>query len=72
MAYTAEHVANCLLDDSDIEAETDSEIEEDPDFPLPTIDSDDEEEVPLPTASPRRGAALYTKENAYNTCRHDI
>ena len=40
---------------SDIEAESDSDIEEDPDFPLPTLSSDDEEDGP---ASPSRGPLI--------------
>ena len=40
--YTAEEVAD-LVDDDEIDDESD--IEEDPAFPLPTLDSDDETEV---------------------------
>ena len=60
--YTAEEVAD-LVDDSEIDDESESDIEEDPAFPLPTLDSDDETAValtpPLPSLSPsppRRGA----------------
>ena len=52
--YTVEEVANRLVFDSDIEAESDSDIEEYPDFPLPTLSSDDEEDGP---ASPSTGPA---------------
>ena len=49
-----------LIDDSDIEAEpeteideSDSEVEEDPSFPLPRSSSEDEEDqVPPPTLLP--------------------
>ena len=59
--YTAEQVASTLVDDSDFEAESDSDIEEDPDFPLPTLNSDDEEEDALSmTTSPTRGSSVLT------------
>ena len=47
--YTAEEVAD-LVDDDEIDDESD--IEEDPAFPLPTLDSDDETEVALTPSSP--------------------
>ena len=47
-AYTVDEVMD-LLDRSEIDAETDSEIEEDPDFPLPSIESDDDDPVSSPT-----------------------
>ena len=58
--YTAEEVAD-LVDDSEIDDESESDIEEDPAFPLPTLDSDDEVALTPPLASlspspPRRGA----------------
>ena len=56
--YTAMEVANSLIDDSDIEAESESDIEEDPDFPLPSLCSDDEDGSP--TASPTRGTDMYS------------
>ena len=55
--YTAQDVAN-LVDDSDFDAESDSDVEEDPDFLLPTIDSDDEVEVPLDTPSTSRSTPI--------------
>ena len=59
--YTVQEVAN-LIDDSDIETEpeteideSDSEVEEDPSFPLPRSSSEDEEDqVSLPTLLPSR------------------
>ena len=50
-AYTAEDVVNNLLYDSDIDAESVCEIDEDSDFLLPTLSSDDGG-TPAPTASP--------------------
>ena len=43
-AYTIHEVMD-LLDGSKIDTESDSEIEEDPDFPLPSIESDDNDPV---------------------------
>ena len=66
--YTAEEVAG-LVDDSDIDDESESDIEEDPAFPLPTLDSDDDAAVALsppisPATSlspspPRRSTCVY-------------
>ena len=57
--YTAEEVAD-LVDDSEIDDASESDIEEDPAFPLPTLDSDEVALTPpLPSLSPsppRRGA----------------
>ena len=53
--YTAQGVAN-LVNDSDFDAESDSDVE-DPDFPLPTIDSDDKE-VLLDTPSTSRSTPI--------------
>ena len=39
--YTTEQVAE-MFDNSDIDAESESEVEEDPAFPLPAVESDDE------------------------------
>ena len=70
--YTAEEVAD-LVDDSEIDDESESDIEEDPAFPLPTLDSDDETAValtpPLPSLSPsppRRGAGTCMYIQSYN------
>ena len=40
MNKIAEQVTSTLVGDNDIKAESDSDIEEDPDFPLPTLNSD--------------------------------
>lgn len=53
--YTAEEVAD-LVDDSDIDHESESDIEEDPAFPLPTLDSDDDAAV---AATPATSPATY-------------
>ena len=53
--YTAEEVAD-LVDDSDIDHESESDIEEDPAFPLPTLDSDDDAAV---AATPPTSPATY-------------
>ena len=67
--YTAEEVAD-LVDDSNMDDESESDIEEDPAFPLPTLDSDDDAAVaatpPTPPATylsprpPQRGAGGLT------------
>ena len=72
--YTAEEVTT-LVDDSDFEPESDSDVEEDPDFPLPTAESDDDTAAPFqsPLTSPatstsfsRRGIYhLYSKDNNF-------
>ena len=54
---TARYTAQDLVDDSDFDAESDSDVE-DPDFLLPTIDSDDEVEVPLDTPSTSRSTPI--------------
>ena len=40
MNKIAEQVASTLVGDNDIKAESDCDIEEEPDFPLPTLNSD--------------------------------
>ena len=55
--YTAQEVAT-LVDGSDIEAKSYSDIDEDPDLPLPLLDSADEES---PNTSPTpRGSVPCT------------
>ena len=67
--YTAEEVAD-LVDDNEIDDESESDIEEDPAFPLPTLDYDDEVALtpPPPSLSPSppgRGAG-YLHVQSYN------
>ena len=65
--YTAEEVAT-LVDGSDIEAESDSDVEEDPAFPLPTLDSADEDDIPSPITSPTtRGSASCSNIREHST-----
>ena len=52
--YTADDVAT-LMDNSDIESD-ESVIDEDPDFPLPVVNSEDEEDsLASPNITPRGG-----------------
>ena len=49
--YTVEETIE-MIQDSDIELESESEIEEDPEFPLPSLLSDDEDPVVSYPAEP--------------------
>ena len=59
--YTADQVAD-LVDDSDIDVESDSDIEEDPAFPLPTIDSDEDDHITLPSPAVSPSASHIQSE----------
>ena len=52
-----------MVEESDIDANSDSDLEEDPAFPLPAVDSNDEVDLPaqFPSSSPPRGGSvIYT------------
>ena len=64
--YTAQDVAN-LVHDSDFDAESDSDVGEDPDFPLPTVDSDDEIATQLqPTSTSPSTPTIISREGNHD------